>query len=221
MNRNEIYAKWLQLQNYIIITIVSLVALFFIPMLGSSVGLAWNIPNTTVGWIVYVSTKLLVAALNLIIFHCFILQAKVNSKDHPNYLAALEILRRVEDKKELAPRSPRQYFSGVYGKKGTTVFITTALAAVGLTQAVLTFDWVSMLTYLFTILMGVIFGVLQMNQTEIYWQEEYLRYAKEVERESLALATQKLAEPQNDTADAVGGSDVLVAPDSVRDNGTL
>ena len=221
MNRNEIYAKWLQLQNYIIITIVSLVALFFIPMLGSSIGLAWNIPNTTVGWIVYVSTKLLVAALNLIIFHCFILQAKVNSKDNPNYLAALEIMCRVEDTKELAPRSPRQYFAGVYGKKGTTVFITTALAAVGLTQAVLTFDWVSMLTYLFTILMGIIFGVLQMNQTEIYWQEEYLRYAKEVERESLALATQKLAEPRNDTTDAVRGSDVLVAPDSVGDNGTL
>lgn len=219
MNRNEIYAKWLQLQNYIIIAIVSLVALFFIPMLGSSIGLAWNIPNTPVGWIVYVSTKLLVAALNLIIFHCFILQAKVNSKDNPNYLAALEIMCRVEDKKELAPRSPRQYFAGVYGKKGTTIFITTALAAVGLTQAVLTFDWVSMLTYLFTILMGVIFGVLQMNQTELYWQEEYLRYAKEVERESLALATQKPAKPQNDTTDAVRGSDVLVSPDSVGDNG--
>lgn len=197
MDRSEIYVKWCQFQNYIIITIVSLVALFFIPMLGSSIGLAWNIPNTTVGWIVYISSKLLVAALNLIIFHCFILQAKVNSKNHPNYLAALEILRRVEDKKELAPRSPHQYFAGVYGKKGTTIFITTILAAIGITQAVLTFDLISMLTYFFTILMGVIFGILQMNQTEIYWQEEYLRYAKEVEKTNNGDMPQK--ENNNDT----------------------
>lgn len=218
MTRNDLYAKWLQFQNYIIIAVVSLFALFFIPMLGSSIGLAWNLPNTVVGWVVYVSSKLLVAGLNLIIFHCFILQAKVNSKDHPNFLKALEILSTVEDKKELQPRSPSQYFAGVYGKKGTTIFITTVLAAVGLTQAVLTFDWVSMLTYLFTILMGVIFGVLQMNQTEIYWQEEYLRYAKEVERESLALATQKLAESRNDTTDAIRGTHVLVSTDSVGDS---
>lgn len=221
ITRNDLYDKWLQFQNYIIIAVVSLFALFFIPMLGSSIGLAWNLPNTVVGWVVYVSSKLLVAGLNLIIFHCFILQAKVNSKDHPNFLKALEILSSVEDKKELQPRSPSQYFAGVYGKKGTTIFITTVLAAVGLTQAVLTFDWVSMLTYLFTILMGVIFGVLQMNQTEIYWQEEYLRYAKEVERESLAMATQKLTESRNDTTDAVRGSDVLVSPDSVGDTGTI
>jgi hypothetical protein len=128
-----------------------------------------------------VVSKLLVAALNIIIFHCFILQAKVNSKENPNYIAAATILARLERNKELVARSPSQYFAGVYGKKGTLIFITTILTAVGLTQAVLVFDWISMLTYLFTIIMGVIFGILQMNQTEIYWTEEYLRYARQVE----------------------------------------
>ena len=180
MNRNNLYDKWRQYQNYIIIAIISLFSLFFLPMLGSTVGLAWVLPNTVAGWVVYVVSKLLVAALNIIIFHCFILQAKVNSKDHPNYLAAIDILRRVEDKKELAPRSPSQYFAGLYGKKGTAIFFSTIIAAVGLTQAVLTFDWISMLTYFFTILMGIIFGILEMNQTEIYWTEEYLNYAKDV-----------------------------------------
>lgn len=181
MDRKQLYDKWLQTQNYIIIGVVSLVSLFFLPMLGSTLGLAWTLPDTTVGWIVYVVSKLLVAALNIIIFHCFILQAKVNSKDNPNYKEALEILRRVDNKKELAPRSPTQYFAGVYGKKGTTIFLSTIIAAVGLTQAVLTFDWTVMLTYFFTILMGVIFGILQMNQTETYWTEEYLSYARSIE----------------------------------------
>lgn len=181
MNRDTIYAKWVQWQNYIIIAVVSLIALFFIPFVGSTVGLAWVLPTTAAGWVVYVVSKLLVAALNIIIFHCFILQAKVNSKDNPNYIAAATLLARIERNKELVARSPSQYFAGVYGKKGTLIFITTILAAVGLTQAVLVFDWISMLTYLFTIIMGVIFGILQMNQTEIYWTEEYLRYAKQIE----------------------------------------
>lgn len=181
MNRDTIYAKWLQWQNYIIIAVVSLIALFFIPFIGSSVGLAWVLPTTVAGWVVYVVSKLLVAALNIIIFHCFILQAKVNSKDNPNYIAACAILSRIDKNKELVARSPSQYFAGVYGKKGTLIFITTILTAVGLTQAVLVFDWISMLTYLFTIVMGVIFGILQMNQTEIYWTEEYLRYARQIE----------------------------------------
>jgi hypothetical protein len=39
-----------------------------------------------------------------------------------------------------------------------------------------------MLTYFFTILLGVIFGILQMNQTEIYWTEEYYKYALRVDK---------------------------------------
>lgn len=182
MDRNTIYDKWLQLQNYIIIGVVSLVALFFLPMIGSTVGLEWSLPNTLVGWIVYVVSKLLVAGLNIVIFHCFILQAKVNVQDNKQYIKACEIMRNVKDEKELSPRSPSQYLKGLYGRKGTSIFISSIIAAVGLTQAVLTFDWVSMLTYFFTILMGIIFGILQMNQTELYWTEEYLSYATEVER---------------------------------------
>lgn len=182
MDRSTIYDKWSQLQNYIIIGVVSLVALFFLPMIGSTVGLEWSLPNTLVGWIVYVVSKLLVAGLNIVIFHCFILQAKVNVQDNKQYIRACEIMRTVKDEKELSPRSPSQYLKGLYGRKGTSIFVSSIIAAVGLTQAVLTFDWVSMLTYFFTILMGIIFGILQMNQTELYWTEEYLSYATEVER---------------------------------------
>ena len=151
-------------------------------MIGSTVGLEWALPNTLVGWIVYVVSKLLVAGLNIVIFHCFILQAKVNVQENKQYIKACEIMRSIRDEKELSPRSPSQYLKGLYGRKGTSIFISSIIAAVGLTQAVLTFDWISMLTYFFTILMGIIFGILQMNQTELYWTEEYLSYATAVER---------------------------------------
>ena len=173
--------------NYIIIGIVSLIALVFLPMLGSTVGLGWNIPNTTVGWTVWVAVKLIVATLNVLIFHCFMQQAKVNVKDNENYKRAREILVKQKEK-EILPKSPNKWNSQQYIKKGSTIFITTGLSTIALTQAILTFDYVSMLTYLFTIVMGLIFGILQMKTAEEYWTDEYLQYALMIEREAALRA---------------------------------
>lgn len=222
------YEKWKQYQNYAIIAVASLFALFFIPMLGTEIGLAWVLPTTTAGWVVYIITKLLVAGLNVLIFHCFVQQAKVNSLNHPNYLLAQEILGQIQSDEVEKPLSPKEYFSGVYGKKVVFVFITSAVSAVGLTQAILTFDLVSMLTYLFTIVVGIIAGLLEMAKDEIYWQENYLRYAKEKQRQDLEdkakmeLEMDKTPSPDetNDTPDNSRGVDVLESIDSLRSLGT-
>ena len=176
-----------QYLNYIIIGIVSLIALVFLPMLGSTVGLGWNIPNTTVGWIVWVAVKIIVATLNVLIFHCFMQQAKVNVKDNENYKRARDILINQKEK-EILPKSPNKWNSQQYIKKGSTIFITTGLSTIALTQAILSFDYVSMLTYLFTIVMGLIFGILQMKTAEEYWTDEYLQYALMKEREAALRA---------------------------------
>lgn len=176
------YDKWKQYQYYTIIGVVSLVALFFLPLLGSSAGLAFVVPTTWAGWLVYVVSKLLVATINILIFHCFNLQAKINIAANANYLAALDILALYETENEAVPRSPAQYNRTVYGKKGVAIFATSVISAVGLTQAILTFDLVAMLTYFFTILFGIIFGLLQMNNAEIYWTNEFYNYAKRIEK---------------------------------------
>ena len=185
-------AKTKQWMYYFIVGIVSLITLVFLPMIGSTAGLAWAIPNTVVGWIVWVAIKLIVAALNVIIFHCFVQQGKLNIKDHPDFKEAKGILETITAREEI-PMSPSQWTRKTYLTKGVTVFITTALGAVALSQAILTFDWVSALTYLFTIIMGVIFGVLQMKATEEWWTEDYLRYAKYVQKKT---NEQKVAEEQ-------------------------
>lgn len=174
---------------YIIIGVVSFIALIFLPMIGSTVGLGWNIPDTTVGWIVWVGSKIIVSTLNVLIFHCFMCQAKINIKDNENYKKAREILTDVK-LKEIKPRSPGKWKAEQYGKKGATIFITSSLAVVALTQAVLTFDYISMLTYLFTIIMGLIFGILQMKTAEEYWTREYLEYALYRQESALKQAEQ-------------------------------
>lgn len=171
-------------------------------MIGSTVGLGWNVPDTVVGWIVWVGSKLIVSTLNVLIFHCFMCQAKINVKDNENYIKARGILTDV-NLKEIKPRSPGKWNIEQYGKKGVTIFITSSLAVVALTQAVLTFDYISMLTYLFTIIMGLIFGVLQMKTAEEYWTREYLEYA---------LYRQELSLKQAEQSRSTGTQDNIQSP---------
>lgn len=179
--------QWLY---YVIIGVISFISLVFLPMVGSTVGLSWNVPDTVVGWIVWVAVKLIVSTINILIFYCFMSQAKVNVKDNPNYKEAREILFKQKNK-EVLPKSPQKWNTEQYVKKGTTIFITSALSTVALTQAVLSFDYISMLTYLFTIIMGLIFGIIQMKTAEEYWTTEFLEYAKMKQKEELDIITEQ------------------------------
>lgn len=165
---------------YIIIFIISFVALVFLPMIGSTVGLQWNIPNTSVGWIVWVGARLIISTINVLIFYSFLQQGRLNVIKNPKYQEAMEILGKNKVKNYM-PKSPAKWQRDQYLKKGTTLFISTALATVALSQAILAYDWTALLAYLFTIIMGLVFGLLQMKKAEEYWSEEFYNYAKLME----------------------------------------
>lgn len=94
-------------------------------------------------------------------------QAKLNVADNENYKAANAMICKVAPH-VYNPRSPKEFNKKEYSKKGVMIFLTTALSTVALTQAILSFDYMSMLTYLFTIIMGLIFGIIQMKKAENY-----------------------------------------------------
>lgn len=175
---NEALEKIKAGMYYCIIAVISVVALIFLPAIGSTVGIGLALPTTIAGWIVYVTTKLIVAIINVLIFHCFRLQGKLNVKDSDEYKRATELLRMTKNNKKYIPLSPAQWGRRQWGSKGVTIFITSILSVFALTQAILSFDWIAMLTYLFTILMGLIFGILQMKREEEYWTVGYLEYAE-------------------------------------------
>ncbi len=161
---------------YIIIAIISILALVFLPMVGSTIGLEWNFPTTTAGWIVWAGTRAIITTINVLMFHCFILQGKTNVKNNKKYLDAIEKLGKTKNK-EYHPMSPKKWSAMTYGKKGTMLVLSSALTLIALSQAVLSYDWMSLLTYLFTIIMGVIFGILQMKKTEEYYTTEFVDWA--------------------------------------------
>lgn len=166
-----------QYLNYGIIIVISLLTLFIIPLLGSEIGLKWTIPNTVAGWIVWSISNLISAILNVLLFHAFIKQGKINIKDNPNYLKAKELLEQ-NDTLDYVPMSPTKWHGKEYRNKALTLFFCTILGTIGLGQAVLTFDVVKFIAQIISLVIGLIFGVLEMKAVEEYWTVEYYEYAK-------------------------------------------
>ena len=179
---NEAREKAKQNMYYILIGIISFISVAFLPMVGSTVGLSWNLPDTPTGWVVWAISRLIIATINVLIFYSFMEQAKLNVAKDPHYIEATEILLKAK-KADHTPRSPRKWQALQYGKRGTKIFISSALSVVALGQAILSFDWVSMLAFIFTIAMGIVFGVLQMKKAEAYWTDEFYRYALMIKEE--------------------------------------
>ena len=179
---------------YVLIFILSLmvmtVAPMFTPGANSDLGVAAIFPHSPVGWAIYICTKLFVGVVNLLLFHCFVKQAKINIKDNEKFIEACKIYEMYHPR-EYNPRSPKQYFGQLYRKKGIMIFLTSMLSAVVLTNAILQFDLTSFVTYCMTILMGIIFGILKMKEVESYWIGEFYDSAmklknKYIKQEDLA-----------------------------------
>lgn len=181
-------------RNYIIIALLSCAAVFFLPMLGSSVGMALLIPDTFAGWAVYLITKFCIVVINLLIFDQFMKRAKINASSDSLFQEAERIMRElIGEEKDEEPAPAQYYIKKMYRSKMLSTAIFTILGVFGFTNAVLTFDWVSMLSYLFTIMMGLIYGWAAMADAEQIWIEKHYAYAKYLQKTTL-LAQQKEAE---------------------------
>jgi hypothetical protein len=183
-------------RNYIIIALLSVAAVFFLPMLGSSLGLALNIPNTVAGWIVYLITKFCIVVINIMIFDQFMKRAKVNAAQDPLFQKAEAIfLSMLPQTIEDTPLPAEVYIQKLYKNKVISTAIFTILGVFGFTNAILTFDWVSMLSYVFTITMGLVFGWAAMIDAEQIWKEKHYKYAIHQQKMLEEKEKQKLCAP--------------------------
>ena len=162
---------------YILIGVMSFIAIAFLPMLQSTIDISWSCPQTTPAWILWVASKLSISLLNILIFHCFIKQGDVNTRNNETRIMAEKMLEEYEETKRHAPLSPTQFFKREYGRKIPTVFVTTFLAVFAFGPAVLTFDIIVFSIYLFTVIMAIIMGILEMKKVETYYIKELIRYA--------------------------------------------
>ena len=165
---------------FLLSLLVMTVAPMFTPSANTDLGISAIFPHSVIGWAIYVCTKVFVAVVNLLLFHCFVKQAKLNIKDNEKYIAACKIYAMYHPK-EYNPRGPKQYFGQLYRKKGIMIFLTSMLSAVVLTNAILSFDVTAFVTYSMTIVMGLIFGILKMKEVETYWTGEFYDAAMQLQ----------------------------------------
>lgn len=168
---------------YILIFVISFLVLVFLPMIGTDLEMGFRWPETPAAWVVFIVTKSITAFVNVMLFYCFNQQALLNVKKDERYIKANEMLGKLNIRKEYKPRSPRQYNFRLYAGKGSSIFLSSILSTFALSQAILTYDWISLLTYSLVILFGVIFGFISMYSSMDYWTVEFPLYAQMVQRE--------------------------------------
>lgn len=191
-----------QTMYYILIIIVSIMAMLIVPFFAGGIQGDFKLyfPSTTMGWIVYWIIRGGMAVLNISIFALFKLQAKVNVSKDESFLKAKEILHKMSGKMEKKPRSPAQMEAKEWSTKGITVFLTSLVLGATLSALVLSFDLVTFMSCISTVIMGVIFGYCTMRQNEIYWTEEYLEYALMKQKEIEALECDESHKEENENA---------------------
>ena len=206
--------KWIpkHQQNYWTIGALSAILMFVVPFCGSVAGLGLNLPNTVAGWLVWTTVKILACVLNVMIFDRFVKQAKVNVKNESKFIEACEILNALEP--ETKPLSPKEYFSKLYRHKGGTLLVTTLLSVICVTQAILTFDYVTFIGHILAVIIAVVFGLNTMTDTEDYYLGDFWRYAKMVQKDLINAETVVHERDASVTTDR--GVDLLVTSDSTE-----
>lgn len=188
---------------YIIIVILSLAVLIVMPFLRSDLSAGLLFPTTSAGWFLFWFEKISITAINLTIFTAFKKQGQVNIKDNEKYCKARELMNKVKAKK-YSPLSPVKYQAKSYGKKGTTLVISTLASLVAITNMILRFDYLALISYCITILMAIVFGIFAMKNDELYWTEEYyywaLQQAEEAKTLDECIADDLAAHPELTTA---------------------
>ena len=191
---------------FIIIGLISLLAVFIPPLfmgcLSSDIGLAF--PKNLEGWILYCVMNVSTAIANISLLVLFKLQAKKNARNNDNFKKANEILNRLAGKKEIwIPRSPAKMDAGDYTKKIIAIVVSTFTASITLTSLILSFDWMTLLSCLVSIIITLCISWITMLNNEIYWTEEYILYAemvekREQEKAKLSIETKTEQEPETE-----------------------
>ena len=177
---------------YGLIGLLSIVVLVFFPMIGSGLPLRLTLPDSVIGWVVYIFSKLAVAAINICIFHGFMEQGKLNVSAFWKKLIADEILHKIKQQKKIIPLSPEEWLKKEYRNKGISIAITSVLSCVVLSQVILSFDFIVFISFLLTLVIGIVFGVMALFKSEHFWSMDYYDYAIYVlEEHNLELPEEK------------------------------
>ena len=164
---------------YALIVGLTIISIVFLPLLGLDQNgeINFKFPQTILAWIIWVIGKGAIIIVNCLIFHFFVLQGKDNIKDDEDYIKGMKELNMYRDE-EYIPKSPFVLERGAYLKKGGTVLLSTAMSLFALPSLFLQFSLTNFLSTLFSIVMALAFGFMQMRETETRWTKDLISYVE-------------------------------------------
>lgn len=204
---------------YILIGIISFLTLAFLPMLGSSQEISWGLPQTSAAWTLWIVSKVAASVLNVLIYHCFIRQGELNTRQNENRQKAEQMLNKLKKGKERKPISPSKFIARQYIRKVPLIAASTFLSLLAFGPALLVFDFVVFIVYLFSVIISIVFGILEMKHVEMYYTVGLLEYAEwkvQNEEDTSKIVDEVQGSQSVDMAAAEGLADVPVIPDSLR-----
>ena len=178
--RKEIYTKINDSAYYVIVILISLLSVFIPPLfmgcLYSDIGMAF--PKNLEGWILWGILNGAISVANISILVLFKLQAKKGCKKDPSFIRGNKILNELSGQREVfIPRSPAKMNTQDYLFKVCAILVTTLASSIMLTSLLLSFDWLTLLSCLVSIIITLCLSWVTMLNNEAYWTEEYELYA--------------------------------------------
>lgn len=172
-------------KNGIAVVVLSLVAMFLVPLLGSYATGKALYPDSTIGWIIYFTSAIAVAICSLMIYLALHNQGKLNVRDEEEYKKAKELhLKNFErmNGKEIIPVDPFKWEKKTKIQKGIFQTLGIFLGLLGFGLAVLTWNNSQFISSCISIVMAISFGLVHMGDVERMFTEGWLEWELYVEK---------------------------------------
>ena len=180
-------------KNGIAVIILSVIAMFLVPLLGSYLTGTTQFPQTIPEWILYFACALAISICSLFIYLALFNQGKMNVKEEPEYLEAKELhlknFKRMNGK-EIIPINPFIWEKNQKRRKGFLQTMGIFFGLLGLGLAVISWNTSQFVSATLSVIMSIGFGLVKMADVERMWTEGWLEYELYIEKK-LDLEQQK------------------------------
>ena len=166
-------------KNGIAVIILSVIAMFLVPLLGSYLTGQSQFPQTIPEWILYFACALAISICSLFIYLALFNQGKMNVKEEPEYLEAKELhLKNFKRRngKDVVPVNPFVWERNQKRRKGFMQTMGIFFGLLGLGLAVITWNTSQFVSATLSVVMSIGFGLVKMADVERMWTEGWLEY---------------------------------------------
>lgn len=172
-------------KNGIAVVILSMVAMFLVPLLGSYMTGKTQFPQTIPEWILYFACTLAISICSLFIYLALFNQGKMNVKDEPGYLEAKELhlknFKRMNGK-DVIPIDPFVWEKKQKIRKGIWQTIGIFMGLLGLGLAIISWNNSQFISATLSVIMSIAFGLVKMADVERMWTEGWLEWELYIEK---------------------------------------